>query len=119
MVQKPIGMEQLKLFLQLYSDGIPIREMARWVGISRNGVRKYLLRINEVKNTSDYDLADKAYGNDLSELEAERHRQVTARFGMAGAELSKTGVTRQLLFKISSADRLIEFYAVHFCKQCC
>ena len=99
MAQKPIAMEQLKQVLQLYRDGIAIREIARRVGISRNSVSKYLLRINAVGNTSDHDLADKAYNNDLIELEAERHRQVTVHFGSAGAELSKTGVTRQVLWQ--------------------
>ena len=42
MSQKPIVMEQLKQVLQLKSDGIPIREIARRTGISRNSVRKYL-----------------------------------------------------------------------------
>ncbi len=35
MPQKPILMEQLKQILQLKADGIPIREMARHVEISR------------------------------------------------------------------------------------
>src|SRR5690606_3388054 len=94
-----IGMEQLKQVLQLCSDGISFREIARRVGLGSNSVRKYLKRLNAVENTSDHDLADKAYSNDLIELEAERLRQVTAHFGTAGAELSKTGVTRQLLWQ--------------------
>lgn len=99
MAQKPIAMEQLKQVLQLQSDGISIREIARRVGISRNSVRKYLLRFKVSENTSDIELADKAYNNDLLELEAERLRQVTNHFNTAGAELSKTGVTRQLLWQ--------------------
>lgn len=99
MAQKPIAMEQLKQVLQLHSDGISIREITRRVGISRNSVRKYLLRFNNVKhNLSDQELLDKAYDNDLIELEAERLRQLTAHFNTAGSELSKTGVTRQLLW---------------------
>jgi len=99
MAQKPIAMEQLKQVLQLHADGISIREIARRAGISRNSVRKYLLRINAREHSPDQELADKAYRNDLLELEAERLRQVTVHFGMAGAELSKTGVTRQLLWQ--------------------
>jgi transposase len=99
MAQKPIAMEQLKQVLQLQADGISIREIARRVGISRNSVRKYLSRLTVSDNTCDRDLADKAYSNDLLELDAERLRQVTAHFSTAGAELSKTGVTRQLLWQ--------------------
>ena len=36
MSQKPIVMEQLKQILQLKTDGIAIREIARRIGISRN-----------------------------------------------------------------------------------
>lgn len=99
MAQKPIAMEQLKQVIQLQSDGVSIREIARRVGISRNSVRKYLSRLNTSKNISDRELAEKAYSNDLLELEAERLRQVTNHFNIAGAELSKTGVTRQLLWQ--------------------
>jgi transposase len=100
MAQKPIAMEQLKQILQLYSDGVSIREITRRAGISRNSVRKYLLRFNDVKqNLSDDELVDTAYDNDLIELEAERLRQLTAHFNTAGTELSKTGVTRQLLWQ--------------------
>src|SRR5688572_16564590 len=100
MAQKPLAMEQLKQVLQLQSDGISIREIARRVGISRNSVRKYLLRLKACKDASDRDLADQAYSNDLLELEAERLRQITIHFNAAaGTELSKTGVTRQLLWQ--------------------
>lgn len=99
MAQKPIAMEHLKQILQLKKDGISIREMARRVGISRNSVRKYLSLLSTSDITSDSDLAAKAYSNDLVELEAERLRQLIVHFSTAGSELSKTGVTRQLLWK--------------------
>jgi transposase-like protein len=38
-------MEHIREILQLYKDGVPIREIARRVGVSRNSVRKYLQRI--------------------------------------------------------------------------
>lgn len=68
MAQKPIVMEQLKQVLQLQSDGISIREIARRVGISRNSVRKYLSLLNTEENLSDSELAQKAYSNDLLHL---------------------------------------------------
>lgn len=40
-----------------------------------------------------------AYDSDLIAIEAERLRQLIAHFTTAGAELSKTGVTRQLLWQ--------------------
>ena len=99
MAQKPIAMEQLKQILQLQADGVAIREIARRVGISRNSVRKYLSRLNASNYNSDRDITDKAYDNDLLELDAERLRQITAHFSATGSELSRTGVTRQLLWQ--------------------
>jgi len=100
MSQKPIVMEQLKQILQLKSDGIAIREIARRIGISRNSVRKYLVLLGSAnKDLSNTDLADKAYNNDLLEHDAERLKQLTQYFNTCESELSKTGVTRQLLWQ--------------------
>jgi len=98
MAQKPIAMEHLKQVLQLRKDGIAIREIARRVGIDRNTVRKYLSRLKTEEGISEGNLAEQAYANDLLELEAERLRQVTIHLAGAEKELSKTGVTRQLLW---------------------
>src|SRR5690606_15288166 len=99
MAQTPIAMEQLKQVLQLQKDGIAIREIARRVGISRNSVRKYLSRLNVGEGYADSDLAATAYDNDLLALEAERLRALAAHFSAANKELTRTGVTRQLLWK--------------------
>jgi hypothetical protein len=42
MAQKPIVMEQLKQILQLHLQSVPIREIVRRTGVSRNSVKKYL-----------------------------------------------------------------------------
>ncbi len=100
MSQKPIVMEQLKQILQLKNDGIAIREMARRIGISRNSVRKYLALLDSGnKELSNRELADKAYQNDLLEHDAERLQQLVQHFSSSRSELSKTGVTRQLLWQ--------------------
>lgn len=99
MAQQPIVMEQVKQILQLYQQGVGIREIVRRTGISRNSVRKYINRLTTSPPVTDTDLAVKAYGNDLVELDAERLRQLTLHFATASTELSKTGVTRQLLWQ--------------------
>ena len=45
MSQKPLTMEQLKQVLQLKNDGVPIREIARRTGVSRNAIKRYLSRL--------------------------------------------------------------------------
>lgn len=100
MSQKPIAMEQLKQILQLQRDGIAIREIARRTGVSRNSVRKYLARVHKDEpELSNRDLAEQAYQNDMMEHDAERLHQLGQHFMQCGPELSKTGVTRQLLWK--------------------
>lgn len=100
MAQKPLVMEQLKQILRLHNDGISIHEITRRVGVSRNTVRKYLSRFKNTGGCStDTELADKAYDNDLLELEAERMSQLSAHFNTSGSDLSKTGVTRHLLWQ--------------------
>ena len=100
MSQKPIVMEQLKQILQLKNDGIAIREMARRIGISRNSVRKYLALLNGAnENPTNRELADTAYNNDQLEHNTQRLQQLTHHFTCAGSELSKTGVTRHLLWQ--------------------
>jgi transposase len=98
MSQKPITMEQLKQILQLKNDGIGIREIARRIGISRNSVRKYLLVLDANEKLTNKELADKAYCNDVLELNTQRLQQLFLHFSYAGTELAKTGVTRQLLW---------------------
>jgi transposase len=99
MSQKPIVMEQLKQILQLKADGTGIREIARRIGISRNSVRKYLqLLEKDTDNLTSKELADKAYNNEVLERGALRLQTLHLHFAYASLELSKTGVTRQLLW---------------------
>ena len=101
MAQKPITMEQLKQILQLKNDGIGIREIARRTGMSRNSVRKYLSQLDGVTDTDDFStkqLADKAYNNEQLESNTERKLKLFEHFTYAESELSKTGVTRLLLW---------------------
>lgn len=103
MSQKPIVMEQLKQILQLKADGIGIREIARRLGISRNSVRKYFSKLVAQDDTgtpelSNQDLAERAYNNDQLAHDALRLEQLSQHFKACQSELSKTGVTRQLLW---------------------
>ena len=120
MAQKPITMEQLKQILQLNQDGVGIREIARRTGISRNSVRKYLLLLKKDKTTSNQELtnkelAAKAYSSDEAERNAERLQQLISYLKETEPELSKTGVTRQLLWK-EYLQRHPDGYAYsHYC----
>ncbi len=97
MSQKPVTMEQLKQILQLKNDGVPIRQIALRIGISRNSVRKYLAvlandQLIPDKEVSNKELADKAYKNDLLEHSAQKLEQLIQHFQYAQPQLAKTGV---------------------------
>lgn len=99
MAQQPIAMEQVKQIFQLNEQGVSIREIVRRTGISRNSVRKYLNRLKAINTAAGKHLASCAYSSDIAELEAERLCHLTAHFKATSSELSKTGVTRQLLWQ--------------------
>ena len=116
MSQKPVTMEQLKQILQLKNDGIGIREIARRTGISRNSVRKYLSLLDaDTDQLSNKELADKAYNNDQLELNTQKHQHLFQHFESAQSELSKTGVTRQLLWKEYLQDHLDGYGYSQYC----
>jgi transposase len=101
MAAKPIAMEQLKQVLKLYAEGQSIKGIVRLTGLSRNTVRSYLSRgageLADVK--SDKALADMFYNQDVAAFKGERYQHLLHHFKSADRELSKTGVTRQLLWR--------------------
>lgn len=120
MAQKPIAMEQLKQILQLKNDGVPIREMARRTGISRNSVRKYLQRLAKESPASSEELSNKAiadcaYCTDSLAHDQERLRQLFTHFEYARTELSRTGVTRQILWQEYIEQHPDGYVYSHYC----
>lgn len=121
MAQKPIAMEQIKQILQLWADGVGIREMARRVGISRNTVRKYLESIKKAdpvnleNERTDQTLAGIAYNNDSLAHDMERLKQLTIHLQYAREELKKTGVTRQILWKEYIQQHPDGYAYSHYC----
>ena len=120
MAQKPIAMEQLKQILQLQKDGVGIREMARRTGVSRNSVRKYLSLLSTASPDSQQEpdnktLADKAYGNDSVAHDAGRLQQLIDHLSRTQCELSKTGVTRRLLWREDIQQHPDGYVYSHYC----
>lgn len=100
MSQKPISMEHLKQILQLKKDGVPIKEMARRTGISRNSIKKYLARLAATtESSSGCELAEAAYDNEEQEQQSKRLHQLMQFLRDQVKELSKVGVTRQTLWQ--------------------
>lgn len=102
MAAKPIAMEQLKQVLTLYREGQSIKGIVRLTGLSRNTVRSYLARNNEDDNAikqTDKELADVFYNQDTTAYKSERYQQLLCHFEGCDRELTRPGVTRQLLWR--------------------
>ena len=91
-------MEVIKQVLKLNKDGISIRESARRLGISRNSVKKYLALLPDV-TAGDEALASQVYNNDSLTHDEQRMAELNGYFNGHSEELSRTGVTRQLLWQ--------------------
>ena len=103
MAAKSIAMEQLKQVINLYRDGQSIKGIVRLTGLSRNTVRAYLSKLTEEvehkPTQSDASLAGIFYNQDIATYKSVRYRQLLAHFEDADRELSRPGVTRQLLWR--------------------
>lgn len=98
MAQTPLTMEVIKQVLRLSRDGISIRETARRLGISRNSVKKYLTLLPD-ETEGDEALAGQVYNNDSLAHDEQRTTELHTHFKEHSEELSRTGVTRQLLWQ--------------------
>jgi predicted transcriptional regulator len=54
MAAKPKPMNQIKQILRLYSLGVPVKRIARELGVARNTVKRYV----SMQNSSPHDLAE-------------------------------------------------------------
>jgi transposase len=103
MAAKPIAMEQLKQVLHLYRNGQSIKGIVRLTGLSRNTVRTYIGRSNEAdcdgSAQSNAELAATLYNQDIPRIKSQRLQQLLPLFEGVDKELSRPGVTRQLLWR--------------------
>ena len=107
MTQKSVEMNLVKQVYQLKKEGVPIKEIVRRIGISRNTVKKYLRRMEELLQEIDsgkaIDVPDKQlaviiYNNDTAPVAGKPFEQLATHFDYAKRELYKTGVNKQILW---------------------
>lgn len=89
--------------MNLYREGKSINGIVQLTGLSRNTVRAYLLKSTEEIDhdapQSDAALADVFYNQDVAACKSKRYHQLLAHFEGVERELSRLGVTRQLLWR--------------------
>jgi len=103
MAGQRIHMAQVKQILRLRSNGVALQTIAKAVNVSRNTIKKYL-RLIEVKQLN-YDellamddVALEGLLQDPDPQEGERYRLLAAFFPYIEKELTRTGVTRGVLW---------------------
>ena len=102
MAARPIEMSKVKHVIRMYESGVPKKEIARRLGISKNTVKEYIRKVED-QNLSPPLLLEK----ETPELEGmfgssvftdEKYRQLEILFPYFEKELKRVGVTRQLLW---------------------
>jgi len=99
---RSIEMSKVKHVIRMHEGGVPKKEIARRLGISKNTVKEYIKK-TEQRNLSPPELLEK----ETPELEgmfspsvysSDRYLQLESMFPYLETELRRTGVTRQLLW---------------------
>ncbi len=122
MAQKPKTMLQIRTIIKQRIQSKSIREIARITGSSRNTVRAYLRRIteggyslSEALNLDETALGNIARPSDEKPPPESRLTRLQAAFPQMEKELSRTGVTRQLLWQEYLAENADGFGYTQFC----
>ena len=105
MAGKARPMSQIKQLLRLHSQGMPVKRIARTLGISRNTVKGYLRKVSEgTKRMEDLLALDNPVleahfhaGNPA--YKDPRYAHLVSNLSYYETELKKTGVTRELLWE--------------------
>jgi transposase len=106
MANKTKSMLQVRRILQLLSDGYSKREANRQTGISRNTIDSYELRFrqsgksyHDLLQLSDTELAAVIYIKIIIKDQDPRRKYLNEHFDYYKNELTRTGVTRELLWQ--------------------
>lgn len=117
------NMQQIRHILQLRAKGVSIREIESTTGISRPTVRTYLRRWEALGLPWDHlaILDDEALGLMLYQepqpgVDQERFDDLQARLPQMLLDLTKTGVTRQLLWQEYRLQRPEGYGYTQFCE---
>jgi transposase len=107
MAAKPIRMNQIRQIVQNRSKGVSKRRMSKLLGISRNTVRSYIIRLEssgmnwaQLLDLTDAQLSVLCYGDTQKPPPGEsRYAYVQSKLNDWAAELKNPKVTRQLLWE--------------------
>jgi transposase len=105
MPNKRITMSKLRQLLRLYDQGESKKRIGVLCGLSRNTVKKYLnrleelgLSIKETEKMSDHEL-DALFGEGVMPEPSERYKHLQSKFADIEKKLKKKGVTREQIWQ--------------------
>lgn len=117
------NMQQIRHILQLRAKGVSIREIRNATGVSRPTIRVYLSRWESIglswdhlATLDDEALAAMLYQEPQSGVDHERLEDLQGRIPKMLQDLSKTGVTRQLLWQEYRLQRPEGYGYTQFCE---
>jgi transposase len=123
MANKTKSMLQVRRILQLLSDGYSKREANRQTGISRNTIDSYELRFrqsgksyNDLLQLSDTELGDIIYGKVIVKEQGPRRTYLNEHLDNYLNELTRTGVTRELLWQEYRQEQHDGYSYSQFCE---
>jgi transposase len=105
MANKPVDMHCIRQILRLYSVGTSKQKISRYLGLSRNTIKKYIklfeqcrLTFEELSELDDKDLED-LYNPVSSSPQNIKDKELENYFSYMSRELKRVGVTRYLLWQ--------------------
>ena len=123
MANKTKSMLQVRRILQLLSDGYSKREANRQTGISRNTIDSYELRFrqsgksyNDLLQLSDTELSEVVYSKVIIKEQDSRRMYLNEHLDNYLNELTRTGVTRELLWQEYRQEQPDGYSYSQFCE---
>lgn len=115
-------MSQIKQVLQMHKSGYSRKAIARNVGISKNTVKAYLLKmlaleisIDELLKLEDPELEAKLHAGNPAYKDNRRYDELKSNLEFYEKELKKTGVTKRLLWEELRAENINQYGYTQFC----
>ena len=119
MAYKPLRMDKRELINKYKKEGVSIKKIARLVGVSKNTVRSYTRNqtdlVNDLNECKDF-TPQKSYEQE-SDKDIRRDIELQALLPGYNVELSRVGVSRQLLWEGYKTTYPDGFSYSRFCRK--
>jgi len=120
MAFKPLRMDKRELIIKYRKQGVSIKKISRLVGVSKNTVRSYIRKRedldNDLKGCKEELVSEQSFELD-SDKDIRRDIELQAMLPKYNTELSRVGVSRMLLWEEYKKDHPDGFSYSRFCRK--